>query len=53
MFLLNMRLRICNFIFVFFLVCIHSGFSQQTRESLEREKNENLNKIKEGQKILK
>ena len=53
MFLLNMKLRSCNFIFIFFLVCIHSGFSQQTRESLEREKNENLNKIKEGQKILK
>ena len=48
-----MKLRSCNFIFIFFLVCIHSGFSQQTRESLEREKNENLNKIKEGQKILK
>ena len=53
MFLLNMKLRSCNFIFIFFLVCIHSAFSQQTRESLEREKNENLNKIKEGQKILK
>ena len=48
-----MKLRSCKLFFLFFLFCIHTGFSQQTRESLEREKNENLNKIQEGQKILK
>ena len=49
----NMKLRSCKLFFLFFLFCIYTGFSQQTRESLEREKNENLNKIQEGQKILK
>ncbi len=53
MYLPNMKLRSCKLFFLFFLVCVYAGFSQQTRESLEREKNENLNKIKEGQKILK
>ena len=48
-----MKLRSCKLFFLFFLVCVYAGFSQQTRESLEREKNENLNKIQEGQKILK
>lgn len=46
-------LRSCNFYFIIFVSLISiEGFSQQTRQSLEKEKAENIKKIKEGEKIL-
>ncbi len=48
-----MMLRSCNFYFIIFVSLISiEGFSQQTRQSLEKEKAENIKKIKEGEKIL-
>ena len=40
------------FLFIIISISSYQVFSQQTRQSLEREKNENIRKIKEGEKIL-
>ncbi len=48
-----MMLRSYNFYLIIFVFLISlKGFSQQTRQSLEQEKAENIKRIKEGEKIL-
>ena len=40
------------FLFIIISTLSYQLFAQQTRQSLEKEKNENIKKIKEGEKIL-
>ena len=52
MFLQNMMSRRYNIYILIFVFSFHQLFSQQSRNSLERERDVNLSKIEEAEKII-